>query len=100
MKIGANIKVDVSKLDKTRFYKGAKGTYADLTAFIDTEQTGQYGDNGTVSQTTSKEERQNGVKLPICGNVKVFWKEEAEPEYPEPDYSQDGVVEDDSQIPF
>lgn len=76
MKIGMNIRIDVSKLDKARFYKGSKGTYADLTAFIDTEQEGKYGDNGTVSQQTSKEERQNAVKMPICGNVKVFWREE------------------------
>lgn len=31
MKIGVNLKIDVTKLDKSRFFKGAKGTYADLS---------------------------------------------------------------------
>ena len=82
MKIGVNLKVDVSKLDKSRFFQGKKGTYVDLTTFIDTEKTGDYGDNGTITQSTSKEERQSGVKMPICGNVKVFYKDEQESHTP------------------
>ena len=73
MKIGMSFKVDVTKLDKSRFFQGAKGTYVDLTAFIDTDQVGQYGDNGTISQSTTLEERKEGKKMPICGNVKVFY---------------------------
>lgn len=75
MRIGFNISIDVSKLDKSRFYKGKKGTYAKLTCFINTEETSQFGDNGTITQELSKEDRDNGVKLPIIGNAKVFWKD-------------------------
>ena len=97
MKIGVNLKVDVSKLDKSRFFKGAKGTYCDLTAFIDTEKTGEYGDNGTIAQSTSKEERQSGVKMPICGNVKVFYKAGSD----ESPVSQEAPFDDpDSDVPF
>lgn len=99
MRIGVNLKIDVSKLDKARFFKGKKGTYVDLTAFIDTEKTGEYGDNGTISQSTSKEERQGGLQMPICGNVRVFFKEEDE--YTPPvsrESPQTGGVEDD--MPF
>jgi len=73
MKLGVNLRIDVSKLDKSRFYKGTKGVYVDLTTFIDTENVGQYGDNGIISQSVTKEERQGGVKLPILGNAKVFY---------------------------
>jgi len=97
MKIGVNLKLDVTKLDKARFFKGAKGTYCDLTAFIDTEQTGDYGDNGTITQSTSKEERQSGVKMPICGNVKVFYKAGSD----EPPVSQEAPFDDDPEsVPF
>lgn len=75
MRIGFNMTIDVSKLDKSRFYKGKKGTYAKLTGFIDTEETSQYGDHGTITQELSKEDRDNGIKLPILGNAKVFWKD-------------------------
>ena len=98
MKVGIAIKLDVSKLDKERFFKGKKGTYCDLTAFIDTEQTGEYGDNGTIAQSTSKDERQNGVKLPICGNVKVFYKDEQESHTPPQSSGPPEIDPDD--IPF
>lgn len=97
MKIGVNIKVDVTKLDKARFFKGQKGTYVDLTAFIDTDVTGQYGDNGTVTQKGEK-----GEKLPIIGNVKVFWKDGGS--YQHPGGFQGNVPPpaqaDDMDVPF
>ena len=97
MKIGVNLKLDVTKLDKARFFQGKKGTYCDLTAFIDTEQTGEYGDNGTITQSTSKEERQSGVKMPICGNVKVFYRAGSD----EPPVSQEAPFDDDPEsVPF
>lgn len=92
MKIGCNISIDVTKIDKDRLYHGKKGKYLNLTAFIDLEQQSQYGDNGTVSQSTSKEERQNAVKMPIIGNVKVFYRDESapkEPDYQEPENNDD-----------
>lgn len=73
MKIGVSLKIDVTKIDKSRIFVGKKGKYLDLTCFIDTENVSEYGDNGTISQSTSQEERQNGVKLPILGNSKVFY---------------------------
>jgi len=98
MKIGVNLKVDVSKLDKSRFFQGKKGTYVDLTTFIDTENTGEYGDNGTIAQSTSKEERQSGFKLPICGNVRVFYK--ADDDEPPANQEAPGLPMDDDDIPF
>ena len=73
MKVGLSIKLDVTKIDKERLFEGAKGTYLDLTTFIDTSEQDQYENNGFVSQATSSEEREQGVKTPILGNVKVFF---------------------------
>ena len=78
MKIGLSIKINVSKIDKARLFKGEKGTYLDLTTFIDTENAGQYGDNGFIAQSVSKEERDAGVKGEILGNVKVFFTGDSE----------------------
>lgn len=102
MKIGVNFKLDVTKLDKARFFKGAKGTYVDLTAFIDTEKTGDYGDNGTIRQSTTKEERDGGMKLPICGNVKVFYvSKDADGYQPDPGAPAPTTPDDiDDDIPF
>jgi len=73
-KIGINVKVDVKKLDKARFFAAQSGaTYVDLTMFLDTENEGKFGDHGFVTQSTSKEEREQGVQMPIVGNGKIFY---------------------------
>jgi len=74
-KIGISISIDVSKIDKTRLFQGKKGMYMDLTTYIDPENPGQYGDHGFIGQSTTKEEREAGVKTPILGNCKVFFTE-------------------------
>ena len=79
MKIGISVKLDVTKIDKARLFKGEKGTYLDLTTFIDLDQQNEYGDNGFIAQSVSKEERGNNVQTPILGNVKVFFKGDGKP---------------------
>lgn len=75
-KVGVRVKLDVSKIDKARLFRGQKGVYLDCTAFIDLDEKGQYGDNGMVTQDVSKEEREQGVKGPILGNVTVFYRDD------------------------
>ncbi len=73
MKVGLSVRIDVTKIEKERLYKGSKGTYLDLTTFVDTDEVDQYDNNGFISQSVDKEEREQGVKTPILGNVKVFY---------------------------
>lgn len=80
MKVGINVRIDVTKIDKERLYKGAKGTYLDLTTFVDTAVADQYENNGFVSQSQTKEEREAGKKTPILGNVKVFYTDSGAPQ--------------------
>lgn len=75
MKVAISLKIDVSKIDKSRLFKGEKGTYLDATVFIDVGQKDQYENNGMITQDVTKDERQQGVKGNILGNVKVFWKD-------------------------
>lgn len=77
-KLGISIKIDVKKIEKARLFKGAKCTYLDLTTFIDTDQLDQYENNGFISQSVSKEERDQGVKTPILGNCKVFYNDSSQ----------------------
>lgn len=73
-KIGISIKLDVKKLDKARFFAAQSGAlYVDLTMFLDPDNEGQYGDHGFATQSTSKEERDSGVQMPILGNGKIFY---------------------------
>ena len=74
-KIGVSFKLDVTKIDKARLFKGAKGTYLDFTGFIDLDNLDQYGNSGFIAQDITKEEKDSGVQGNILGNSKVFWKE-------------------------
>jgi len=74
-KIGVSLKIDVSKIDKNRLFKGQKGVYLDATVFIDTAQLDQYGNSGMITQDVKKEEKDQGVKGNILGNCKVFWND-------------------------
>ena len=74
MKIGISVSIDVTKIDKARLYQGKKGTYLDLTTFIDTDNADQYQNHGFISQSQTKEERDAGAeRTPILGNCKVFY---------------------------
>jgi hypothetical protein len=75
-KIGITISIDVTKIDKERLYKGEKGTYMNLTTFIDPDTEDQYGNHGFIAQSQTKEERESGAERPaILGNCKVIFKE-------------------------
>lgn len=63
-------KIDVSKIDKTKLFKGAKGTYLDCT-LIETP-TNPHGNSHMIVQAVSKEDRLAGVKGAILGNAKTF----------------------------
>ena len=69
------VKVDVTKIDKARLFKGAKGTYLDLI-LIETPN-GEYGDY-MVKQSITKEEREAKLQMPILGNAKIFGQKPAQ----------------------
>ena len=83
MKIGISISIDVTKIDKARLFSGKKGTYMDLTGFIDLDTQDQYGNNGFISQSVSKEEREQNVQTTILGNTKVFFKDDDQQQAPQ-----------------
>lgn len=76
MKVGVNVKIDVTKIDKQRLFAGKKGTYLDATVFVDVDNKDQYNNNGMVTQNVTKEEKDQGIKGPILGNVQVFWRDD------------------------
>jgi len=62
-------KINVTKIDKARLFKGEKGTYLDVN-LIETPGD-QYGNDYMIVQAVSKEERAAGVKGAVLGNAKI-----------------------------
>lgn len=95
-----NVKIDVTKIDKDRLFRGERGTYLDATILV-APDADQYGNFGFIVQDPSKEEREADAKAkgtPI-GNVRrvSLPKSAAQPK-PAPKPPQQD--EDDSGLPF
>ena len=101
-KIGVNMSLDVTKIDKARLFKGAKGTYLDVTVFIDVDQKDQYDNNGMITQNVTKEEKDAGTRGNILGNCKVFWRDDSapQPQQQAPQQQQSAPLDIDEEIPF
>ena len=63
------LSLDVSKIDKSKLYKGKKGVYLNAAVLLKDEPD-QYGNDGMIVQDVSKEEREQGIKGSILGNGK------------------------------
>lgn len=97
MKIGVELKIDVTKIDKSKIFPGKKGKYLTMTAFIDTENQGQYGDNGMITHKKDEGEQQAA----ILGNATVFWKDEAQQQQaPNQPASNQGFDDNDDDLLF
>lgn len=65
-------KIDVTKIEKARLYKGEKGTYLDIL-LIETHNN-EYGNDYMIVQSVTKDEREAGIKGAILGNAKIIKK--------------------------
>jgi hypothetical protein len=83
------VKIDVSKIDKTRLYEGKKGVYLDALIMHNTGES-KYGDDGFIIQSIPKEARDAGERGPIIGN----WR------YLTPNIESNNEQQGDEKVPF
>jgi len=105
MKLGIELRIDVTKIDKSKIFPGKKGKYLTMTTFIDTEAEDKYGNHGFINHALSKEEREQNVKTEILGNAKIFYKKDSGPAEPRQNQAPQGAgynpqAEPDDDMPF
>jgi hypothetical protein len=95
-------KIDVTKLDKSHFFKGQKGIYADLVLIPNKDGVDQYSNDGFVSQGISKEAREKGTKGAIVGNYKKVNRggDTAAPQKVKAQAKPDPSLDPDDDVPF
>lgn len=94
-----SVRLDVSKIDKAKLYKGAKGVYLDA-AIIMKDEVDQYGNIGMIVQSVTKEEREQGVKGAILGNVKYIGQA-AQPQNNSTPFNPEApMTEEELSLPF
>jgi hypothetical protein len=105
-KIGVELKIDVTKIDKNLLFKGAKGTYLDATVFINIDEKDQFDNNGMITQKVQQGADKNSGA--ILGNCKVFWSDghqgasgsHSQQAAHRPDPQAPGMPYDDDLVPF
>ena len=88
------LSIDVSKIDKSKLYRGKKGTYLNCAVLL--RETDQYGNDGMIVQDVSKEEREQGIKGAILGNGKWAGQQQR----PTGQEVAAAIDDDDDEIPF
>lgn len=73
------LKIDVTKIDKSKLFKGQKGTYLDVTLSVN-DQPDEYGNDCSLWQEQTKEERDNKSPRNFLGSGRILWKSEAKTE--------------------
>ena len=63
--------IDVSKLPKEKFVKGKKGVWYNFTISVNDDS--KYGNNVSLTDKQTKEEREAGKPKDYLGNGKVVW---------------------------
>jgi hypothetical protein len=63
-----SLSIKTEKIEKAHLIEGKNGKILSVVLFENKDGKGQYGDDGFVVQSVSKEARENGVRGPICGN--------------------------------
>lgn len=94
-----NISVDLSKVDKSKIIKGKNGgQYYNLSLWVADEKD-QYGNDVSVFDSQTKEQRDAKEKRNFLGNGRVMFGGQQQPA--QNNYSQyNGSVEDSSDLPL
>jgi hypothetical protein len=64
--------INLSKIDKSKIIEGKKGQYLPITISLN-DDLDQFGNQGNMTISQSKEERDAKADKSYLGNVKVVW---------------------------
>jgi hypothetical protein len=96
-----SIKIDVTKLDKTAFYKGEKGTYCTLVVWPNRDGEDRYGNYAGVRQDLGKDRREE--KAAFIGDARIIKRKNAPQSKPPANYEKLPTTAEmaaDDDIPF
>jgi DNA-binding protein H-NS len=93
-----SVSIDLSKIDKSKIVEGKNGAkyYNMLISVNDTKN--QYGQDVSISENQSKEERESGAKKNYLGNGKTIWSGTTKQPAPSPEGISEHSTQDD--LPF
>jgi hypothetical protein len=76
-----NASLNVAKIDKTKLIAGKTGQFLNVTITIN-DEVDKYGNNASIFESQTKEERDNKTPKNYLGNGKVIWTSEKKNDLP------------------
>ena len=70
--------INLSKIDKTKIVKGKNGQYYNVSIIVN-DEANEYGQDVTMLQEQTKEERNAKAEKVYVGNGKTVWTNNAQP---------------------
>ena len=90
MSILMGVKIDVTKIDKKKLFKGEKGTYLNMVVALNDEPN-EWGDVVSVWEQQTEEERRNKEKKVFLGGGRIIWQSEGAPQPKKKKVTEDDV---------
>jgi hypothetical protein len=93
--------INLSKLDKTKIVRGKDGSqYYDLTISVN-DTKNDYGQDVSIYDKQSKEQREAKEKKTFLGNGKIFWSSRpTEQNSPQPNQNTKSQADETDNLPF
>jgi hypothetical protein len=76
-----NASLNVAKIDKTKLIQGKTGQFLNVTITIN-DEVDKFGNNASIFESQSKEEREAKTPKNYLGNGKVIWTSEKKNDLP------------------
>jgi hypothetical protein len=73
--------LNVAKIDKTKLIQGKTGQFLNVTITIN-DEADKFGNNASIFESQSKEEREAKTPKNYLGNGKVIWTSEKKNDLP------------------
>ena len=92
--------IDVTKITKSKLYKGEKGTYLNISISIN-DEVDKYNNQVSITESLTKDENDAKVSKIYLGNGKIVWtgtNTKQNPATPAP--AQTPVIDEGDDLPF
>jgi hypothetical protein len=76
-----NASLNVAKIDKTKLIQGKTGQFLNVTITIN-DEVDKFGNNASIFESQTKDERDNKTPKNYLGNGKVIWTSEKKNDLP------------------
>jgi hypothetical protein len=76
-----NASLNVAKIDKTKLIAGKTGQFLNVTITIN-DEVDKFGNNASIFESQTKEERDNKTPKNYLGNGKVIWTSDKKNDLP------------------